>query len=327
MMITQRKAARQRAFLLISALLVLSGCATSGPVRRSGLHFVGNIWKSGAGTDAEFATYWNQVTPENAGKWGSAEPIRDQMRWQDLDNAYNYAKENGLPFRLHTLIWGQQQPEWITSLPFEQQEDEIREWFAALAERYPDVDLIDVVNEPLHERPVYAGALSDENPVYLEWVSASLRLARQYFPNASLGVNDYNILSSRLSARRYAGLIRELNEAGLVDHIGVQGHFLEHVSIRTVEVALGILGELELPIYITEFDLSITDDELQAKRMKGLITAFGTNPWVRGITLWGYKEEEMWRANAHLLRADATERPALTWLRGYVKGELLSDDS
>ena len=31
-----------------------------------------------------------------------------------------------------------------------EQLEEIDEWMAAIAERYPDIDQIDVVNEPLH---------------------------------------------------------------------------------------------------------------------------------------------------------------------------------
>src|SRR5207249_2730384 len=48
-----------------------------------------------------FTAYWNQVTPENGGKWGSVEGQRDQMNWADLDAAYNLAKANGFPFRMH----------------------------------------------------------------------------------------------------------------------------------------------------------------------------------------------------------------------------------
>lgn len=99
-------------------------------------------------------TYFDQITPENAGKWGSVEPTRDGvMNWAELDTAYALARNNGFPFRLHTLIWGNQQPAWIESLPADQQLEEIREWFAALAGRYPDIDFIDVVNEPLHDPP------------------------------------------------------------------------------------------------------------------------------------------------------------------------------
>jgi autotransporter-associated beta strand protein len=45
---------------------------------------------------------------------------------------------------------------------------------------------------------------------------------------------------------------------------------------------------------------------------------FWTNPAVRGITFWGYKQGQIWRQNAHLLRTDGTERPAMTWMKNYM---------
>ena len=39
-------------------------------------------WLGSAYSGSQFRDhelYWNQMTPENAGKWGSVEPARDQM--------------------------------------------------------------------------------------------------------------------------------------------------------------------------------------------------------------------------------------------------------
>jgi endo-1,4-beta-xylanase len=38
--------------------------------------------------------YFDQLTPENAGKWGSVEGTRDVMNWTDFDTAYNFARGN-----------------------------------------------------------------------------------------------------------------------------------------------------------------------------------------------------------------------------------------
>jgi len=68
---------------------------------------------------------------------GLVEATRDQMNWTALDEAYDFAKANGIPFKLHTLVWGTQQPGWIAGLSTEEQLEEIDEWMAALAARYP----------------------------------------------------------------------------------------------------------------------------------------------------------------------------------------------
>src|SRR6478609_9694928 len=55
-----------------------------------------------------FTQYFNQVTPENAGKWGSAAgtTLTAAMRWGNLDTAYNFAQANAMPFNFHVLVWG-----------------------------------------------------------------------------------------------------------------------------------------------------------------------------------------------------------------------------
>ena len=84
--------------------------------------FLGNII-SGKSVPSKFDTYWNRVTPENAGKWGSVASSQDtnQWNWSTLDYIYNYAVSKGYPFKFHNLVWGNQQPSWITNLdPAEQ---------------------------------------------------------------------------------------------------------------------------------------------------------------------------------------------------------------
>jgi endo-1,4-beta-xylanase len=93
------------------------------PIAAGKSKFLGNIYS--AAQLPGFNQYWNQVTPENAGKWGSVEATRDVMNWSDLDAAYKLAKDNGFPFKLHVLIWGSQQPAWIENLPPAEQLEEI----------------------------------------------------------------------------------------------------------------------------------------------------------------------------------------------------------
>jgi endo-1,4-beta-xylanase len=62
----------------------------------------------GYGPDSirDFAGYWNQVTPGNAGKWGLVEGTRDNMSWTDLDEAYKVAMDSNYVFKHHVLVKG-----------------------------------------------------------------------------------------------------------------------------------------------------------------------------------------------------------------------------
>ena len=153
---------RMKQMLWIVVLFLLFTTTVYAQLAEGHDKFLGNVYSTAQ--LPKFADYWNQVTPENAGKWGSAEPVRDVMNWTTLDAAYNFAKNNGFPFRFHVLVWGNQQPAWIENLPADEQLDEIEEWFNAVADRYPEADYVEVVNEPLHDPPrhlvVHAGVVA-----------------------------------------------------------------------------------------------------------------------------------------------------------------------
>lgn len=264
--------------------------------------------------------FFDQITPGNAGKWGTVEGTRDEMNWTTLDTAYNFARANGMRFKHHTLVWGQQQPGWLADLSPEEQLEEIEEWYAAVAERYPDLEMIDVVNEPLHAPPAYAAALGGAGETGWDWVIKSFEMAREHFPNTQLILNDYQILHLPEFTADYLEIITLLQERGLIDAIGEQGHFLEQTSGEMVLTNLNSLAATGLPIYITEFDLHIANDALQANKMRELFSVFWDHPSVVGVTHWGHREGAVWRTNAYLIRSDGTYRPALDWLLCYMDG-------
>lgn len=264
--------------------------------------------------------HFDQLTPANAGKWGSVESTRDQMDWTELDAAHQFAKDNNLPFKLHTLIWGQQQPGWLSGLSAEEQLAEIDQWMAAVAERYPDLTLIDVVNEPMHAVPAYSAALGGAGTTGYDWVIKAFEMARSYFPDAELILNEYNTVILDSMTTQFLEIVTLLQNRGLVDGIGEQAHFLEKADPAVVDANLARLIATGLPVYVSELDLDIANDALQAKVMSQLFPVFWEASSVLGVTHWGYRQGGMWRPDAYLLRSDGTARPAFTWLECYLAG-------
>src|SRR5262245_43037632 len=67
-----------------------------------GLQFVGNITTQNAvDTDGRvFSTYWDQISPENAGKWGSVQSSPGAgYNWRTLDAICGYTEQNGMLLR------------------------------------------------------------------------------------------------------------------------------------------------------------------------------------------------------------------------------------
>ncbi|MCX7681754.1 MAG: endo-1,4-beta-xylanase, partial [Anaerolineae bacterium] len=314
-------------YLLVVAVIVMALALIPHKAERASAQqskFLGNIWRTGT-EPLNFSIYWNQVTPENSGKWTSCEPNRDQMdQWSWLDRTYSYAKQRGIPFKHHTLVWGHSsgEPAWVCSLSEAEQREEVEEWIRTVCERYPAMEMIDVVNEPLHDPPCYTNALGGSGATGWDWVIWSFQKARQYCPNSLLLINEYGIEANASEADRYIQIINLLKQRGLIDGIGLQGHGLEGVSASTLQASLDKFAATGLPIYISEYDVDRADDNEQLRIYQQQFPVFWGHPAVRGVTLWGYVQGEIWKTNAYLLRSDGTERPALTWLMQYVKGTL-----
>ncbi|MEC0235717.1 endo-1,4-beta-xylanase [Paenibacillus kribbensis] len=300
--------------VLLSSVLVNQ--ADAGLV--NGSKFLGNVIAGSVPTG--YGTYWNQVTPENSTKWGSVEGSRNNMNWSQADTAYNYARSNGFPFKFHTLVWGSQEPGWVSGLSAADQKAEVTQWIKAAGQRYPNAAFVDVVNEPLHAKPSFRNAIGGDGSTGWDWVIWSFQQARQAFPNAKLLINEYGIISDPSLTDQYVNIINQLKSRGLIDGIGIQCHQfnMDTVSVNTMNTVLNKLAATGLPIYVSELDIT-GDDNTQLARYKEKFPVLWQHPSVKGVTLWGYIQGQTWKANTHLLNSNGTERPALQWLRQYLR--------
>ncbi len=309
--------------------------------------FLGNITTNGQ-VRSDFGTYWNQITAENECKWGSIEYTEGTFNWSGCDAAYNWAKENGGRFKFHALVWGSQYPNWLESKNVEETKFAIDRWFSAVAERYPDLDMIDVVNEAIWAGSDYhsgytrtkiiealGGDVVDGVHTYT-FVANAFKMARRLWPNAVLIYNDYNTF--RWQINEGIDLVKKIIQLGApVDAYGQQAHDLTDMEYSEFKSALKkIHDETGIPLYITEYDIGTDDDALQLQRYKEQIPEFWNAEYVAGVTLWGYIYGSTWTTNGNSgIIKNGRDRPAMTWLKEYMAensgvnttglGESLSD--
>mgnify|MGYP005836765193 CR=1 FL=1 len=312
--------------LVFVMLTIISFPATSFAGLATGTKFLGNILSMNIETDSNFATYWNQVTPENAGKWSLVEKSRDVFDWSKLDDDYNYAKSKGFPFKEHTFIWGMSEPSWLKSLPAADIRAEIEEWIQAYFERYPDTKYADVVNEPIHQKPsqeVRNALGGDTNWAWVKWLYEKANI---YKPSGCiLLINEFDILKNSGTRSTYKQIINMLISNNLLGGIGMQGHWLESTSANTIKTALDEMDDYGLPLFISEYDVNSSNDNTQKDIYASQFPVFWTHPGVKGVTMWGYKQGSIWRDDAYLLRSNGSERPALQWMRDYLGAPLIND--
>lgn len=303
-------------FIILIILLGISS-VSSDPIASGKQKFLGNV--TGSNPPADFSTYWNQITPENSGKWGVVEQIRNEMKWEAVQKAYDFAKQNGYPFKQHTFVWGRQEPQWIKDLTPEEQKAEIEEFIRLYAEKFPETDFVDVVNEPLNDPASYREALGGAGTTGWDWVIWAFQKAREYLPKTKLLLNEYNIINDNAMTDKYLEIINLLKERNLIDAIGDQAHCfnLQESKPEILKGNLDRLAATGLPLYITELDLE-GNDTLQLQRYQKYFPVLWEHPAVKGVTLWGYRYKRTWKETTWLLDSIGEERPALTWLREYV---------
>jgi endo-1,4-beta-xylanase len=299
------------------ASLALQALSAS-PLASGQSKFLGNIIASSV--PSNWDTYWNQVTPENGGKWGSVQSSQNSFNWNDADTSYNHAKQKGIPFKYHTFVWGSQEPNWIGSAS--DPKGALTAFIQAAAARYSP-DLIDVVNEALHAPSSIRSSLGGDGSTGWDWIVTSFKLAKQSFSSAKLLINEYGIINDGSAVSRYVGIINALKSAGVIDGIGIQCHQfnVNDLAASTITSNLGTLGGTGLPVYVSELDCNGNSEADQSTIYQRVFPALWKNSAVKGITLWGYVTGQTWKDGTGIVDSGGNERAALKWLKTYLDGD------
>ena len=290
--------------------------------------FLGNITTSyniDYGSE-KFYQLWNEITPENETKWDQVEGNRGSFNWGNVDKINSYAKLHNFPFKFHTLVWGSQFPGWVKNLSVEERYKAIVNWMDAAKKRYPDLAMIDVVNEAIegHQADTHyiKEALGGGGTTGYDWIIKAFEMAHERWPDAILIYNDFNTF--RWQKTEFIDLVRTLRDAGApVDAYGCQSHDVTDMEFSEFKSAMDeIQNALKIPMYSTEYDIGTTDDALQEKRYKEQIPYMWEKDYCAGVTLWGYIYGKTWTTdgNSGIIK-DGKDRPAMTWLREYMASE------
>lgn len=278
--------------------------------------FVGNITTNN-GIDANglvFSDYWDQITPENAGKWGSVQgSITSARNWNTLTAIYDYAQSKGIIFKQHVFVWGAQQPSGNIT------EADVKSWMHEFCERFPNTPIIDVVNEPPpHTTPSYADAIGGGTNGSWQWIINSFIWAEEACPDSILILNDYNNIEYGDQNQHFIDIAKVVRDSGAPMHaVGAQAHGLHGQYGASTQTMITLLNKLHddvgLPVYITEYDIGEANDQTQLTKYQEHLNFFLETEWIPGITLWGWINGATWIDSSGIVNG-STPRPAMTWL-------------
>ena len=270
----------------------------------------------------------NQMKPESvldrAATLAQGDPCHAALDFTRVDALMYFARDNGIAMRYHTLAWHNQTPRWFFAKDWNDAEDAepaSKEVMLARLQHYI-LDVMshvntafpglvytwDVVNEAIEPEQGAPGLYRTRSPWYRtcgeEFLPAAFRAARQgQAPGQTLCYNDYNAFEP-VKREAIIGLLKKLQAEGLVDTMGMQGHYvIDRMDVSACEEAARAYASLGLKLQVTELDIHCNsgDDSVQQKlahlygdyfSMLKKLKEEGTD--IEAVTFWGVTDADSW---------------------------------
>jgi len=254
---------------------------------------------------------FSRVVFENDLKWPN---WMNEGARQRMFQSTSWLQERKIEIRGHCLVWPSWR--WLPGMLKELKDDKealrqaidrhIIETTAAMRGK---VVHWDVINEPYTNHDLMDILGHDE---MIRW----FKLAHEQDPQAKLFLNDYSILSGAgrdvKHQDHFEGTLRFLKKGGAPIHgIGMQSHF--GTTLTPPEKVFSILdryAELGLIINVTEHDIDMVDEALQAAYTRDFMTIAFSHPAVEGFLSWGFWEGAHWKPLGAYYRRNWELKPA-----------------
>ena len=138
------------------------------------------------------------VVPEGEMKWPDIHPARGEYQFEKADLLMDFARQNNIEVRGHTLAWYGGMPAWTAAIDSRvEAERELVDHIETVVSRYRGaIPSWDVVNEPLVDWP--EGPTSLRPSIWTrqlgpDYLPIALRATAAVDPDAQLVLNEYDI--------------------------------------------------------------------------------------------------------------------------------------
>jgi endo-1,4-beta-xylanase len=277
--------------------------------------------------------HYDTITARYSWKFGQLHPSESTYSFGAADTVANFARQNGLKVRGHTLVWHKENPAWLfqdasgvdltptpenKELVLQRLESHIR----TVVPRYADVvSSWDVVNEVVD--PSQPDGLRRSRWLELtgtDYIDRAFQVAREVAgPAVKLCINDY---STTDPAKRQAllDLVQGMLARGVpVDCVGHQMHInIGGPSVAAIRTSVEAFAALGLDNQITEMDMSVYTDGTsryqvvpreilvkQAYRYRDIFREYRRlSRSISSVTFWGLADDNTWLSTFPIARLD-----------------------
>lgn len=271
---------------------------------------------------------FNSLTAENDMKMGPIHPEETRYNWAPADAIVNFAHDNGLKMRGHTLCWHNQTPNWFFTdkdgkeVTKEVLLQRLKEHITTVVTRYKGkIYAWDVVNEVIDDNDEKYFRESKFYKIAGEdFVAKAFEYAHEADPDAILFYNDYNTENPGKRDRIY-NMLKKLIDAKVPVHgVGLQGHWsiYNDPTEELLRESIRKFSSLGLKVQVTELDISVYEGEDSRREIKpGEVTEFTSEKEqkqidqykmvfrvlrenkdvITGVTFWNVSDKRSWLDN------------------------------
>ena len=295
----------------------------------------------------------NEMKPENI--FDAATTLADPAKYDECpaldfsrcEPILDFAVENGLKMRGHTLIWHSQTPSWFfyenydingelasRELMLTRMENYIKAVFEYIDENYPDLFYaFDVANECVDDsyklrESYWTQTIGDD---FLEYAFA---YAREYAPEGiKLFYNDYNEYFPK-KQDKIIEVLKPIAEAGNLDGMGMQSHItISDAPVdKYADCIRKYVDELGVTIHVTELDVNAPAFNADYEQglyyqalFETLLALKDEGIDIESVTIWGLTDAGSWRREQTpvLFRGDLSAKLAFDGVVNAKKGGVI----
>jgi endo-1,4-beta-xylanase len=265
---------------------------------------------------------FNGITPEFEMQPTFLSPEEGVFNFDRADRIVDFALENNMPVRGHSLLWHEQTPDYFLVGSRDDIRQRVDTYIGTVVEHFKDrISVWDVVNEAVStdifrgddgvgpdRQTIWFDAVG--NADYVDWAFIAARAADS---NAQLFLNDFETEEPR-KAGWFRDIVRRLRERGVpIDGAGHQVHLRLESTAESVLASIDAMQEEfpDLITHVTEMDINMYTDpgscfetgtnclpdlgpnppedllRQQAQIYRDVFDGLVQRPFVESVTIWG----------------------------------------
>ena len=254
---------------------------------------------------------FNYMVAENACKFVSIQGTKGRFNFNDCDNHLKKAKELGMDFRGHALIWHSMAPKWLENEDSNSMRNSIVNHITTVLKHYEgQIDTWDVVNEAIDDSSNGNGWKMRNSFLYQKvpnFIDLAFQTARKVSPKTKLFYNDYNTEGIWGKSESVYQFIADLKKRNIpIDGVGLQYHVsVQHQpQFNKINDLIGRYCKLGVEVHITELDVSCESscwasdvENKQSQVFTNALKACLNNSCCTGFLVWGIGDPDSWLGN------------------------------